>query len=366
MVDIGRVLVIDDNAENRLLAHATMEDADIPCSVAATGDEGIAMFASVAPTCILLDIRMPAPDGIEVCRRIRASPGGDRVAIVFLTAERSVEVFDRALSAGGDDFVTKPFDTAELVARVRTAVRLRRIAAAHDDLAVQLKRQRDELKRLQLHKEQLSQFLVHDFKNPVNSIVLQAQRIARDPNATQRSLDAAVRIGGEAAMLLRMITNLLDLGKADEGRLAPARSTVDLPAFIASIIAELEPRAAAAEIEIVDETAASDVTFDEDLVRRVMANLVENAIRHAPQASRIVVTSRTDADGLELVVADEGIGIPEPQRATVFERFVSSGTDRSNRGLGLSFCRVAIEAHGGRIWVEDNEPGARFRLFIPR
>lgn len=366
MVDLGRVLVIDDNAENRALAQATMEDADIACSVAATGEDGIAAFERCAPACILLDIRMPSPDGIEVCRRIRALPGGDRVAIVFLTAERSVEIFDRALSAGGDDFITKPFDTSELVARVHTAVRLRRIAAAHDDLAVQLKRQRDELQRLQLHKEQLSQFLVHDFKNPVNSIVLQTQRIARDPGATERSLDAAQRIGGEASTLLRMITNLLDLGKADEGRLAPTRARFELPACIASVIGELAPRAAAAEISLVDEVSPTDVACDEDLVRRVIANLVENAIRHAPQESRVVVSSRTSAEGLELVVADDGAGIPAEQRASVFERFVSAGAERSNRGLGLSFCRVAVEAHGGKIWVEDNQPGARFRLLIPR
>src|SRR6185436_17180541 len=101
---IFRVLVVDDNAENRALAKATLEDEDIPVVLAATGEDAISAFARAPVDCVLLDIRMPGMDGITVCERLRALPDGDRVAILFLTAQRDVDTFDRALRAGGDDF----------------------------------------------------------------------------------------------------------------------------------------------------------------------------------------------------------------------------------------------------------------------
>ena len=169
---IGTVLVVDDNAENRALAKATLEDEGIHAVLAATGEAGIEAFAREQPDCILLDIRMPGMDGVVTCERIRAMPGGDHVAIIFVTAQRDVDTFDRAVGAGGDDFITKPFRPGELIVRVRTALRLRSIAAERGQLSAELKRQRDELQRLQLQKEQLAAFLVHDLKNPVNTIEL--------------------------------------------------------------------------------------------------------------------------------------------------------------------------------------------------
>src|ERR1044071_2802679 len=126
---LSRVLVVDDNAENRALARATLEDDDIPVALAATGEEAIVAFARAPADCVLLDIRMPGMDGITVCERIRALPGGDRVAIVFLTAQRDVDTFDRALRAGGDDFITKPFRPSDLLMRIQTAMRMRRMVS---------------------------------------------------------------------------------------------------------------------------------------------------------------------------------------------------------------------------------------------
>ena len=363
---VAQVLVVDDNAENRALARAALDDEDVPVVLAATGEEAIAAFRRSPPDCILLDIRMPGLDGIAVCERIRSLPGGDQVAIVFVTAQRDVETFDRALRAGGDDFITKPFRPSDLLVRIQTAMRLRRMVSERGVLSVELKQQRDELLRLQLHKEQLSAFLVHDLKNPVNNIELLVQRVLRNPGADERSRDAATRIQSETRGLLRMITNLLDIGKADEGQLAPRRLAFDAGALVADVLDELRIAAAAAEIELVARVEPVQLRADRDLMHRVLANLVENAIRHAPQGSAVQVVARLQAGGLELQVRDAGPGIPEPLRERVFERFMSAGdgATRTNRGLGLAFCRAAVTAHGGRIWVEDAAPGARFCIRI--
>jgi two-component system sensor histidine kinase/response regulator len=361
------VLVVDDNAENRALASATLEDDDIAVVVAATGEEAIEAFSRTRPDCVLLDIRMPGLDGIAVCERIRALPDGDRAAIVFFTAQRDVETFDRALRAGGDDFITKPFRPAELVVRLQTARRLRQMTSERDVLSVELKRQRDELLRLQLHKEQLSAFLVHDLKNPVNAIELQVQRILRSAKTDDRARDAATTIHSETRGLLRMITNLLDIGKADEGQLAPAHRAIELAELVQAVVDELGPGAAASAVELTASLDATQLHADRDLLYRVLVNLVDNAIRYAPEGSVVRISARAAGDGVELRVADSGPGIAEDDRARVFERFVTAGGNavRANRGLGLAFCKIAVEAHGGRIWIEDAAPGSVFCVWIP-
>jgi two-component system sensor histidine kinase/response regulator len=362
----GTILVVDDNAENRALAEATLADEGYRVVLATGGEEGIAAFGREQPACILLDIRMPGMDGIAACREIRARPGGDLVPVIFVTAQRDVETFDEAVAAGGDDFITKPFRPNELVVRVQTALRLRKIAVERAGLYAELKHQRDALQRLQLQKEQLVAFLVHDLKNPVATIDLQASRLRRDPDGSDRSRSAAVAIQDETRALMRMITNLLDIAKADEGQLAPARRVLDPRELVEPVVAELRARATAAGLVIASRVEARTLHADPDLLHRVLANLIENAIRHAPEGSTIEVHAREIEGATELRVADAGPGVPPALRDQVFERFQRGDTSArgANRGLGLAFCKLAVEAHGGTISIEDGDPGAVFSVRI--
>ncbi|MEO8845492.1 MAG: hybrid sensor histidine kinase/response regulator [Kofleriaceae bacterium] len=360
------ILVIDDNAENRALAKATLEDDGYRVVLALGGQAGIAAFQSERPDCILLDVRMPDLDGPTTCERIRNLPSGGDVSIIFVTALRDVETFDRTVLAGGDDFLSKPFRPNELIARVEAALKLRKLAVERNELYAQVKRQRDDLQRLQLQKEQLVAFLVHDLKNPVNAIDLHAELVLRDRDGSERSKRAAEKIRDEGRSLIRMITTLLDIAKADEGRLIPARRPVELEPLIREVIAELDVRAQPAGIRLVRELEASGLSADPDLLRRILENLVENAIRHAPEGSEVRITARAARGGIELRVRDAGPGVPAAHRDRVFERFVQNGdaATRTNRGLGLAFCKLAVEAHGGRIWIEDGCPGAVFCVRI--
>jgi K+-sensing histidine kinase KdpD len=161
-----------------------------------------------------------------------------------------------------------------------------------------------------------------------------------------------------------MIANLLDINKSQEDRLVAARNSVDVQDLVVSAIGDLQTRATAASLVISANVDADRAELDRDLVRRVLANLIENAIRHAPEHTTITVTARRSDGALQLCVADAGPGVPAELRAHLFERFASAGP-RANHGLGLAFCRVAAAAHGGRIWVEDGTPGAVFCVEIP-
>jgi signal transduction histidine kinase len=364
---VGLVLVVDDNLENRALALATLEDEGYRVTLAKSGEEGIAAFEHERPDCVLLDIRMPGMDGIAACQRLRALPGGREVPILFVTAQRDLDTFDRAHDAGGDDFIMKPFRPTELISRVGAAVKLRQMAAERTELYELGRRQRDDLLRLQLQKEQLVAFLVHDLKNPVNAIELHGQRILRDKDASPRSRDAALKIQSETRALLRMFMTLLDLGKADEGRLVPNLARLELASLCAEVVDAMHVRAQASAITLAVDCQVEHVHADLDLFRRVLENLVDNALRHAPEDTIVTLRASAVAGGVEIRVADQGSGIPPELHEEVFERFVQADRPTAARGhgLGLAFCKLVIEAHHGRIWIEDANPGAVFTLLVP-
>jgi signal transduction histidine kinase len=357
------ILVVDDNEQNRALVQTTLEEEGHRVRVASGGEEALLAFDQDLPDCVLLDVRMPGTDGLKVCRTIRARTVGGDTPIVFLTALRDVETFDEALTAGGDDFLTKPVRPTELLVRVQAALKLRRLTAENRGHYETIRSQRDAMMRLQLQKEQLMAFVVHDLRNPVSTLDLHAQLLLRDKTLSASSQESALAIRNEAGLLLRQISNLLDLSKSDEADLAGAPATVDLEALVADVQRSFQPRADTKEVILVENVGGLRVLADHDLLRRVVENLLDNALRHAPHGTTVTVAAKLADEGVVLSVADQGLGIPEHMRERVFERYVQAGDVRSAKGsygLGLAFCKLAVEHQGGRIWIEDGQPGATF------
>jgi signal transduction histidine kinase len=365
-----KVLVVDDNEQNRALAQASLEGEEMSVLLATSGEEGVALFQREHPDCVLLDVRMPGLDGFGACERIRALPGGPETPIIFLTALRDVDTFDRALRAGGDDFLTKPVRPTELIIRVQGALKLRRLGAELRDHYEVVRRQRDALMRLQLQKERLTSFVVHDLKNPVNAIDLHAQILCRDKELSADAKESAACIRAETRHLMRLITNLLDISKSEEGQLLPNKAPVEWRTLVKGVLETFGAHAQARNVRLEAALMIEVVCVDRDLFQRVLENLVENAIRHAPRDSVVHIEDRRLPGEIEICVADQGSGVPPDQHERIFDRFVQidSSTQlasRSGRGLGLTFCKAAIEAHGGRIWVEDGNPGAAFCMRLP-
>jgi signal transduction histidine kinase len=363
------VLVVDDNAENRALARATLEEEDYVVVLAENGAEGLLAFERERPDCVLLDVRMPDLDGFAVCKRIRELPGGSETPVVFLTALRDVDTFDKALRAGADDFLTKPVRPTELLVRVQAALKLRRMS---DELREQydlVRHQRDDLMRLQLQKERLSAFVVHDLKSPVTGMDLHAQVLLADPELPQHAREAAAQIRNEARALMRLILNLLDISKSEEGRLEACPREVDLVKLGREALESVELKARAAGVRLRQDLTAEKVWADADLLRRVLENLLDNAVRHTPRDGAVLLSSRSSDAGIEIRVQDSGKGVPEALSGKIFDAFVQLDTERgatrTGRGLGLAFCRLAVEAHSGTIGVEDAHPGAVMRVVLP-
>lgn len=362
------ILVVDDNEQNRALADASLEDEGYHVVLASTGAEALAAFEAQPFDCVLLDVRMPGMDGFEVCRRIRALPRGKSVSIVFLTALRDLDTFEAALAAGGDDFLTKPLRPAELLVRVKGALELRRLDDENQTLFRTIREQRDAMMRLQLQKEQLTAFLVHDLKNPVNGLDLHAQLLQRDKTLSESAKNSVRAIRQEAARLAQLISNMLDISKGEAGELTVRKAECALRELVSSVLSEFGVRAEGKQLTLMPRVETDRVMADPALLRRVLENLLDNAIRHAPAESVVSLVARKLDDVVELRIADHGSGIPAPLRELVFDRFVqASGEDdrQSGYGLGLAFCKLAVQAHGGTIAVEDGAPGAVFCVRLP-
>jgi two-component system, sensor histidine kinase and response regulator len=372
------ILVVDDNEANRALAEATLEDEGYDVVLAASGAEAIEQFSAHAHSgahprggidCVLLDVRMPELDGFSVCRTLRALPGGADVPVLFLTALRDIDTFDRAMLAGGDDFLTKPVRPTELVTRVRAALQIRRLEAELRGTAAILKEQRVAQKRAQLLAERLTAYIVHDLKSPVNVIDLNAQLLALNGALPDEARASVGEIREAVRRLLRMISNLLDVSKGTEGRLTITFRVVQARAMVEQVVKELSVLAASHGVELT--IAAADLTLsaDPDLLHRALVNLTENALRHAPAGTAVTLTVAPQGEEIVFSVADRGSGVPEALREAVFEPFVqvdgASPANAGTRGLGLAFCKLVATAHGGSITVSDHAPGAIFALRIP-
>jgi signal transduction histidine kinase len=199
---------------------------------------------------------------------------------------------------------------------------------------------------------------------------LLAQVLVRDRALPEDARDTAMQIRGAARHLMRLIHNLLDLSKGEEGKLVPRRADVDLRALVDEVRETFDVQARAVRVTL--EVAVDAPTFlaDRDLLQRVLENLTENAIRHAPPGSAVRLSAERRDRQIEVRVTDRGGGIPVEMREKIFDRFVqldsaSGAVSRSGRGLGLTFCKLAVEAHGGRVWVEDAAPGTIVCVRLP-
>jgi len=358
------VLVAEDDVESRTLMKAALENDGFEVVVAGDGVSALEMFKQMRPDCALLDVRMPGLDGIQVCTEIRKLPSGADVPIIFATALRDLETFEGALRAGGDDFLTKPIRLSELSVRVAIQLKMRTLGASLRDTLEALRSQRYELMRIQFQKERMTAFVVHDLKNPINSIELQTQLLLRQGTLSDRDRSHVEAIRTDAQRLGRLVLNVLDTSKAEEGRLEPNLAVVDLSHLVSGVLERLCPAARAAQIALIHDIPPIVVRLDRELFTRVLENLVDNSLKHAGEGARVLIRAVAIGGEIELRVVDNGPGIPEPERDRVFDRYVTDHTSTC-RGLGLAFCRLVVEAHHGKIWVEDAAPGTAICIRIP-
>ncbi len=344
------ILVVDDTPANLQLLAGMLKKRGYRVRPVPSGKLAIQAVQNEKPDLILLDINMPEMNGYEVCEQLKADAALKDIPVIFISALNETIDKVKAFSAGGVDYVTKPFQFEEVFARVLTHLQLRRLEKLRDDL---------------------THMVVHDLRNPLAAIcgfldILEFQE-AQKLSAGARTLIPVAR--GSAEDMLNMIGSLLDVSKMGAGEMKLQHEPCDLDALIRAVLDTTQPLHGTRTVTLDAPESAVTVTADVGLLRRVIQNLLGNALKYTPAGGdvRIVVTP-FDSE-VRVAVTDTGPGIAPEYHQRIFEKF-GQVEDRHNRvgtGLGLTFCKLAVEAHGGRIGVESEVgQGSTFWLALPR
>ncbi len=384
--DAPLVLVADDVPANVELLVDQLHILGYRTATATDGPSALAIAFEVRPDLCLLDVSMPAGDlgvsdratGYEVCRRLKRDPRTSRVPVIFVTALTDANDRVRAIEAGGDDFLTKPHNRQVLGARLRSLLRLK---AATDALENTVRR----LRELEKVRDDLLKMMVHDLKSPLTSVLATLEMVADGDHGAVTEVQrlALGDAQGKSEELLGLIDDLLEVARVEEEEVVLRPEPIAPSQLIDDLCRDWAVRLAAANASLSVDVADRTPTFSADraLVRRVFNNLLQNALVHgAGRDGRLTVrvSARQVADGVLFTVADTGRGVAAEYRELIFRKFQtarlpSTAVERTHgrgSGLGLAFCKLAVEAHGGRVWVqsataEGEFPGAAFHVLLP-
>ncbi len=364
------MLVVDDDLRCRRLLEEYLLSAGYEVRTAADGRSAIAMAHEKVPDVVFLDVMMPDMTGLEVCRQLKTHPRTRLCQVMMVTALSGTPHQVEGLDNGADDFVSKPVRRDEFLAKVRSLVRARRLLFELEEARETLERHNQKLEQLEALKETLTETLVHDLKNPLAAVIGNLELLERKGDERTRDLVRRCKTG--ASRLHRMILDLLDVAHLEEGVLPLGSEPVDAVELARRACEEFETAAAQRDVRLALEApeGGCPVSGDASMLRRVVDNLIANALEHSPPRTEVAVRVERRDEGVELSVCDQGSGVPEAYREKIFEKYARLELRKTgvvgNRGLGLTFCRMAVEAHGGTIWVEQAPGGgARFRAVLP-
>jgi len=236
--------------------------------------------------------------------------------------------------------------------------------------------ERERLEELLRLREELADMIVHDLRNPLGVISSTLELLHYVPVAEgeQEYVGSVLEtMGRSVRRMQRLVETLMDIARLEEGEMALHLQPLDLREVVEEAVAEEAPLADKKGLALENRMPAGlpATLADHDVLLRVLINLVDNALKFTPRGGEVWVTAEPESDSVRIEVVDTGDGIPLEERTRVFEKFTQgqgrSGTRRGS-GLGLAFCRMAVEAHGGRIWVEDGPGGrgSRFAFTLPR
>ena len=347
----AKILITDDNPTNLVILEAILGD-DYQLLIATSGEEALAVVSNFSPDLILLDIMMPGIDGYETCRRLRANPALYHTKIIMVSSKSMVAERLQGYEAGANDYVTKPFEKEELLAKLKVYLRLKSV---------------EEVDRL---KSDVITLLSHETRTPLNTIIAPIQMLM-----TENDLDPAERsellhmVHQSAIRLQHLFEQVLILSKMRSGAWNLELVQAHLHDVVRSAISRVAPQAVEHNVQILEELPHESMgRFDTEQTLGVFTTILENAIRFSPAGGRVVVGFRRGDNDFCVTVTDEGNGIDPDLLPYLFNVFAYTDLSSHSKGLGLSLsiAHQVVLAHSGTIEVESVQgSGTTFMVHLP-
>lgn len=358
------VLLVESDEEARATLARELEGHAFRCLPVAGAAEARALEIAGVEACVL---RAEPGGGVELARQLKAAAGAEVfLPVVLITARGGAEERIRGLLGGCDDVLADPVHPAELAVRIASLLARRGQRAA-------LVAANRELLLAQERKKQLAGLVMHDLRNPIAALLGNAQLLAEEIEApTPLQAQAIAHMEELSEKALSLLASLLDVEELEEGVLCAEPEEVELASFAARFPRYYQTSLRPRRLELALEVEPPDLRgrFDEELVFRLIENLLDNAIRYAKRGGRVLLRARRAGGALEIVVGNDGPPVPEAEREKIFDRYYRIEARRrgarAHRGLGLYFCKLAAEAHGGSIAVGDEpDVSASFVVRLP-
>ena len=363
------ILVVDDTIANLQLLSGMLKEEGYRVRPVPSGALALRAANSQKPDLVLLDINMPEMDGYDVCRRLKADRDLSDVPVIFISALSETLDKVKAFQVGGIDYVTKPFQFEEVRARVQTHLRVQRLQHQLRQRNEELREKNRTLEELKAMEHRLTNLIIHDLRAPLAGIIgylelLQINSVGSLDDTSRGDIDKALSVAGQ---MNEMVNSLLDITRLEEARMPIESSRSDLLLIADEAMESLESIVEYRNLGTEKPSHPVWVECDPRLTRRIIVNLLHNAIKYTPRDGQITLRVESRENSARVSVQDNGPGIAPQYREQIFRKFglgEIKARDRSqSAGLGLSFCKLATEAQGGEIRLEEAPGGGSLFWF---
>ena len=368
------ILVVDDNPTNLQVLLESLKRTGFKILVARTGESAIQQAEYGKPDLILLDVMMPGIDGFETCRRFKTLEAFKDIPIIFMTALTDTTDKLKGFQAGGVDYVTKPLQHEEVLARVVTHLTIRRLQQESREQHLLLQEKHAELQALNASKDKFFSIISHDLRSPLSSVLV-GLRLLTDTESrlTDNEKNELIRDSHRTVeQLYNLLDNLLVWSRLQRGLMEYAPQPLDLRPLFERNATLFAANAEQKQIAIRQTVAEPVIAFaDSHMIDAIIRNLISNALKFTEARGAITLSARQNDQRVEMAVADTGIGMDAETVAKLFRldvRYNQLGTaGEKGTGLGLNVCKEFAEKNGGSIAVESVVgAGTTFRVTLPK
>jgi len=376
----GTILIVDDLPENVMVVEKTLQKEGFRTEIATTGKEALERIKAIKPDLVLLDVLMPKVDGFEVARRIKADIANSNIPIIFLTALNEPKYIIQGFKAGGVDFISKPFNLTELLARVKTHVNLKRTQEANEAFIYELRQTNEELNstktkltELNGNKDKFFSIIAHDLRNPFQGFYKLTDYIHNEfDNLARSELKEMIDdVYHSAEKLNKLLENLLAWSRIQLGKISVRKEFYNLRQIIEMDIHLFDDIAKSKNIKIINEVDENiNIYTDLQMFNTVIRNLISNAVKFTDVFGQVRIYNEIDKDGVSLYFEDNGIGMSPDELKQIFciaKQSLKTGTlGETGTGLGLILSKELLERLECSIDVKSElEHGTTFIIGIP-